>query len=253
MTAPYRACALVPTYNNPKTVERVVRELLAAELDVIVVDDGSETPGREAVTRAGELDGVHAFLREKNGGKGAAVQDGFEHAYRLGYTHALQVDADGQHSLEDIPRFLEASAETPKALVLGHPLFDETVPRGRLIGRQISIFWCNIETLGRKIQDPLCGFRVYPLSACARLKRLSERMDFDPEIAVRLVWAGVPTVNLPTKVIYLSEEEGGVSNFHMFRDNVRISWMHTRLVTLGILLLLTWPIRTLFSRRVEPA
>lgn len=238
-----KICAVVPTYQNPLTVEAVVAELLEQGLQVIVVDDGSDPPGQQAAGRCALLPGVFHVRREQNGGKGRAVVDGFARARALGFTHALQVDADGQHCLSDVGRFVKAAEDNPNALILGQPLFDASVPKGRLHGRKISVFWCRIETLSRKIEDPLCGFRVYPLQPCAALGPVGNRMDFDPEIAVRLVWAGVPTVNLKTKVRYLSPEEGGVSHFHMLRDNVRISWMHTRLVTWGIILALTWPFR----------
>lgn len=240
--------ALVPTYDNPLTVERVVETLLSKGLDVILVDDGSAEAGAAAAARAGRRKGVHLLVREKNGGKGAAVQEGFQLARRLGYRHALQVDADGQHNLEDVPRFVEAARKNPEALILGYPIFDESVPKGRLIGRQVSVFWCILETWGKKIIDPLCGFRVYPLDACAKLGPVGNHMDFDPEIAVRLIWAGVKAQNLPTKVRYLTPEEGGVSSFHMLRDNLRISWMHTRLVTEGIFRVLSYPFRKLLSR-----
>ncbi len=239
--------ALIPTYNNPLTVESVVQKLLVQGLEVILVDDGSAKPGAEAAARAGTMKGVHLIVREENGGKGAAVQDGFELASKLGFTHALQVDADGQHDLGDVPTFVSAAENSPDALILGYPLFDESVPKARLIGRQVSVFWCALETLGRKITDPLCGFRVYPLLACAKLRKVGTRMDFDPEIAVRLIWAGVPALNLPTKVRYLTPAEGGVSSFRMVQDNLRISWMHTRLVTEGILRLLAYPLRKLLG------
>jgi glycosyltransferase involved in cell wall biosynthesis len=244
-------CAIVPTYNNPLTVERVVEKLLSQGLPVVLIDDGSDTAGAEAARAAGTRPGVHLVLREKNGGKGAAVQDGFTLARELGFTHGLQVDADGQHDLNDVPLFVEAAAAHPNGVILGYPLFDESAPRGRLIGRKISIFWCNVETWGRKIVDPLCGFRIYPLDACAKLGPIGLRMDFDAEIAVRLIWDGVPAVNLPTGVRYLKPEEGGVSSFRMLRDNIRISWMHTRLVTRGIFRALGLLFRRAFGRRVK--
>jgi glycosyltransferase involved in cell wall biosynthesis len=177
--------------------------------------------------RVGRAEGVTAHHREGNGGKGAAVTTGFHLARELGYSHALQVDADGQHELEDLPTFLEAARDQPEALVLGAPRYDESAPRGRLIGRQITRFWTNIETGGRVIDDPMCGFRVYPLAAaCEVADRCGTRMDFDIEVAVRMVWFGCPVINLPTRVHY---PEGGVSHFQMFGDNVRISWMHSRL------------------------
>lgn len=244
-----RLCAIVPTYNNPLTVGRVVARLLSQGLAVILIDDGSTEAGAEVARAAGKEEGVHLLRREQNGGKGAAVQDGFALASKLGFTHGLQVDADGQHDLDDVPRFILAARERPDALILGYPLFDESAPKGRLIGRKISIFWCNLETWGPKIVDPLCGFRVYPLEACVKLGSLGMRMDFDAEIAVRLIWSGVEARNLPTKVRYLAPEEGGVSSFRMIRDNIRISWMHTRLVTRGIFRVLYLPLKTLFGKQ----
>lgn len=226
-TPEFRPCAVIPTYDNPDTVRAVV-ERVGPLLPVIVVDDGSAAPGRAVVEAIGR-DGL-AFVhhRERNGGKGAAVTTGFELAHAQGYTHALQVDADGQHALDDIPRFLEAARAQPSALILGAPLYDASAPKGRLIGRQITRFWTNIETYGRVIDDPMCGFRVYPVApALAVARRCGQRMDFDIEVAVRLVWERLPVVNLPTRVHY---PEGGVSHFHLLRDNVRISWMHSRLV-----------------------
>jgi glycosyltransferase involved in cell wall biosynthesis len=244
----YLACAVVPTYENPITIGPVTQRLVALGLPVIVVDDGSGPKARAALESLEKLPQVHCFYRQENGGKGAAVQDGFQHALALGFTHALQVDADGQHDLSDVPNFIEVSRSAPEALVCGSPVFDESAPTGRLVGRKISIFWCAVETLGLKIQDPLCGFRVYPLKACAQLGRLGDRMEFDSDIGVRLVWAKVPVINLRTKVLYLAKAEGGVSHFRMFRDNVRISLLHTRLVAWGLLLLLSWPLRRAWSR-----
>jgi hypothetical protein len=147
-------------------------------------------------------------------------------------------DADGQHAVEDVPRLLEAARADPRALVLGQPFFDDSAPNVRRRARLISRFWTDIETCGRVIEDPLCGFRVYPIEAALRSGARGNRMDFDPEIAVRMSWLGCPVVNVRTRVRYLSAEEGGVSHFRMFRDNVLISWCHTRLVTLALFRLL---------------
>jgi polyprenyl-phospho-N-acetylgalactosaminyl synthase len=142
----------------------------------------------------------------------------------------MQIDADGQHNLDDVPRFLAAARARPDCLVLGQPVFDSTVPKARLHGRQISVFWARIETFGDVVGDPLCGFRVYPVAPALAARARGNRMDFDPEIAVRMAWLGVPVLRLKTKVRYVSVAEGGVSHFQVFRDNVRISWAHTRLV-----------------------
>ncbi|MCA9685295.1 MAG: glycosyltransferase family 2 protein [Myxococcales bacterium] len=228
--ASFRPCAVIPTYDNPDTVRAVV-EAVGEHLPVVLIDDGSGPAGREAVAAIGRAGLAHVHHRAENGGKGAGVTTGFEQAQALGYTHALQIDADGQHALEDIPTFVTAAREQPGALVLGAPIYDESAPKGRLIGRQITRFWTNVETYGRVIDDPMCGFRVYPLDPALGVveiaQRCGKRMDFDIEIAVRLVWAGLPVVNLPTRVHY---PEGGVSHFHLLGDNLRISWMHSRLV-----------------------
>lgn len=245
MNAPV-ICAIVPTYENPLTIEKVVRQLSSYGLSVLVIDDGSSEPARGVVAALAELPGVKCLHREHNGGKGAAVQDGLIWARELGFSHALQVDADGQHDLTQVPQFLSAAREEPASLILGYPLFDGSVPRSRRIGRKVSIVWCAIETLSREIRDPLCGFRIYPLQACKKLPRMGQRMDFDVEIAVRLVWAGVPVKNLPVTVVYPDASAGGVSHFRLFRDNVGISWAHTRLVTEGMFRALIWPFRRVY-------
>jgi glycosyltransferase involved in cell wall biosynthesis len=238
MTAP-RFCALVPTYDNPLTIGSVVDRIREHLPDVVVVDDGSAEPGRRAVEALGAAGRAHVHRLEHNRGKGGAVKEGFRVARELGFTHALQIDADGQHDVAEIPRFLAAAAARPDALVLGVPVFDATAPASRQRGRLISRFWTDLETGGRVIEDPLCGFRVYPLDAALHAGAHADRMDFDPEIAVRMVWNGCPVVNLRTLVRYLSPEEGGVSHFRMFRDNVLISLCHARLFTGAILRFLT--------------
>ncbi len=242
----FRPCAVIPTFDNPDTV-RGVTEAVRVHLPVIVIDDGSAAPGRATVEAIGRDGLAHVHHREHNGGKGAAVTTGFQVARELGYTHALQVDADGQHELADLPTFIDAARRRPEALILGAPIYDASAPKGRLIGRQITRFWTNLETFGKVIEDPMCGFRVYPLdAACEVAPRCGQRMDFDIEVAVRLVWEGLPVVNLPTCVRY---PEGGVSHFHLVRDNARISWMHSRLVVESWARLawrgMSWPFRAL--------
>ncbi len=225
-----RPCALVPTYDNPATLRDVVRRVREHLADVLVVDDGSG-PEARAVCEALAAEGLARVVRRaRNGGKGAAVKDGFRAARGQGFTHALQVDADGQHAIEDIPRLLDAARARPEALVLGQPVFDASAPKARRYGREITRFWTDVEAGGPVIGDPMCGFRVYPLDAAIAAGARGDAMDFDPEIAVRLVWMGVPVVNVPTRVRYVSRAEGGVSHFRMVRDNALISWMHTRLM-----------------------
>ncbi|MEM9194029.1 MAG: glycosyltransferase family 2 protein, partial [Myxococcota bacterium] len=161
----FRLAAVIPTYNNPATIRRVVEAVRAYVPDVIVVNDGSAEPGRTAVEALGADGLAHAVHRETNGGKGAAVKTGLEAAKELGFTHALQVDADGQHALDDVPAFVSIAEESPRSLVLGAPRFDDTAPAARKIGRKITLFWTHLETGGHVIEDPMCGFRIYPVDA----------------------------------------------------------------------------------------
>ena len=234
LARPYRVCAVVPTYDNPMTIERVVGALLSFVERVFVVDDAGGEEAQRAHRRVAAMRGAEVRRRAVNGGKGAAVKDGLAWAWAEGFTHALQVDADGQHDLEDVPKMLAASRTNPDALVLGQPLFDASAPLARRWGRLISVFWVRLETVGKDghIADPLCGFRVYPLQVATQCGASGERMDFDPEIAVRIVWHDTPVINVRTRVVYVPEEEGGISHFDAFWDNVLISLMHARLCIL---------------------
>lgn len=227
-----RVCAIIPTYNHVARLAQICEALRALGLDVLIIDDGNSEP---MLSQIAALHAPHAGIfvvrRDQNGGKGAAMQTGFHAALGRLYTHALQIDADGQHDLADVPTFLAAANSQPEAFVCGWAHYDHTVPKARRYGRAITHFWVWVETCAFDIQDSMCGLRVYPLEAVASLlkggRRLGMRMDFDIEIAVRLHWRGVRVISLPTHVAYPA---GNSSNFQMLRDNVRISWLHTRLV-----------------------
>lgn len=226
----FRPCILIPTYDNPRTIRDVVLAVRPILPDVIVVDDGSADANRRAVEALG-TDGLALVTRRPiNGGKGAAVKTGFAFALERGFTHALQVDADGQHALEDVARFLALATERPEAAILGQPIFDETAPLHRKLLRQLTIFWTRREVGDDRVGDPLCGFRVYPLRAAVATRTVGDRMDFDPEIVVRLAWMGVPIVHVPTRVRYFTAAQGGVSHWRALEDNWLISKMHTRLM-----------------------
>jgi glycosyltransferase involved in cell wall biosynthesis len=225
---------LIPSFNSGSLVLSAAREARAWWNPVWVVVDGS-TDGSEApLLEAASADpGLRVLVLDANGGKGSAVLHGLDEAARLGFTHALTMDADGQHPAERIPAFMEQSRERPGAMVLGVPVFDAGAPALRVKGRRISNWWANLETPGTFLGDSLFGFRVYPIAALRRAMhatRWMRRFDFDPEAAVRLAWAGVPACNLPASVRYLRPEEGGVSHFRYGRDNALLTWMHVRLV-----------------------
>ena len=234
ISEPFRPCILVPTYDNPLTIAQVAHESAAYLHDVLIVDDGSAEPARRVIDALAARGVARVRRCDRNRGKGAAVAVGFAFARELAFTHALQIDGDGQHDLRCIPRVLAAAAANPQALILGYPTFDGSVPALRRSARRITGFWVDVETGGHVIADPMTGFRVYPLAAAVMSGAAGRRMDFDIEIAVRMAWAGVPIVNLPVGVRYLSQQEGGVSHFRMIRDNAQISWLHTRLTIAAV-------------------
>jgi glycosyltransferase involved in cell wall biosynthesis len=243
-----RLCAIIPTYNNPATVAEVVARVRDHIADVVVVDDGSAEPARRVIEELGAAGRCHAVFRPHNGGKGAAVKTGLAWARDHGFDYALQIDADLQHDPTDIPKLVAGIRDIPEGtLVLAQPIFDASAPKGRLRARKISVFWAMVETLGRKVGDPLCGYRVYPVATALRVAARGNAMDFDPEIAVRLVWAGVAVVHVPTPVIYRTADAGGVSHYRAVIDTLLIAAAHVRLCTEGVLRLLTRPVRALVA------
>lgn len=248
-----RLCAIIPTYDNPRTLADVVAGVRAHIADIVVVDDGSAESARRVAEQLAADGRCHVVFRSCNGGKGAAVKTGLAWARDHGFDYALQIDADLQHDPDDIPRLVAGlsgagSGDAPGTLVLAQPVFDASAPKGRLRARKITKFWAMVETLGRKVGDPLCGYRVYPVATALRVAPRSNAMDFDPEIAVRLVWAGVSVVHVPTPVIYRSAAAGGVSHYRGVIDTLLIAAAHIRLCTEGVLRLLSWPVRALIRR-----
>ncbi len=234
---------LIPSYNTGSRLADTVAAALGQWSPVWVVIDGS-TDGSDASVRAlAERDPrVRVIVRPQNGGKGAAVATGVAAALVQGFTHVLTMDSDGQHPADRIPDFMSTSQANPRAVVLGRPVFGPEVPLERLHGRKLSVGLARLEILGSGIDDPLFGFRVYPapaLQTALNSTRRARGFDFDPEVAVRLVWAGTPTVNLPATCRYLAKSEGGVSHFHYLRDNLKLIWLHTRLLVQ--LFLWRWP------------
>ncbi len=199
-------CAVIPVLDHGAEVRRVLDALAPSGLPCILVDDGSGEDSRSAIEQlARELPWVERLRHERNAGKGAALETGFRHAARAGYTHAVQLDADGQHDAADAPRFVDAMKRKPEALVLGTPVFDASVPRVRLYGRQLSRGLVWLLTLSFEIEDPLCGFRGVPLGPALEVLDaggVGRHMEAEPGLAVRLLWRGVPVVNVPTRVVY---------------------------------------------------
>jgi glycosyltransferase involved in cell wall biosynthesis len=225
---------LIPSYNTGPRVFDTVREARAHWNPVWVVTDGSTDGTPDGLRAMAAADpGLRLIELPANVGKGAAVLHGLQAARAAGFTHALTMDSDGQHPATLIPEFMAASIRHPDTMVLGRPVFDASAPLLRVRGRRVSNWWTNLETLGAGIDDSLYGFRVYPvepLIAVMRGQPWMRRFDFDTEAVVRLAWRGVKPLNLAAPVKYLSAEEGGVSHFQYGRDNVLLTWMHTRLM-----------------------
>lgn len=227
----FTPCIVIPIYNHGYALPATVDRLKSYPVPIFIVDDGSDEETKRSIR---SVAAAHPDLRilghENNRGKGAALKTGFRAAFASGFTHGLQVDADGQHDLSDVPAFLAKGREHPQCLICGAPVFDDSIPRSRLYGRRITNFWIAIETLSLKMPDAMCGYRLYPLQQTVSLLNrhfVGNRMEFEIEMLVRFAWLSLPIHWIRTKVRY---PEGGRSTFRLFFDNVRISWAHTRLL-----------------------
>lgn len=221
-----RPAFLVPNYNHGGALPATVAGLQRFGLPILIVDDGSGADDQRVLDQLQALPLVFIERLPVNRGKGAASMHGFRWLQQQGYSHAFQIDADGQHDQQVVPQFLAACNAAPLAMIGGKPVYDASIPKARLYGRKITDFWVALETLSLDIEDAMCGFRIYPLPAtCALIDRVAigERMEFDIEILVRLYWAGVPMQFLPLAVTY---PQDGVSHFKALRDNLMISRTH---------------------------
>lgn len=226
-----KTCIVIPNYNHPN-INTLLLKLAPYNLLCIIVDDGSDDETKKELEKARtQFTWIHLLTLPHNQGKGAAVQAGFAYAAEQNYTHAIQIDADGQHDSAGIPKFLAAIEKNPHALIAGIPIYDQSIPKSRLYGRKITNFWVMLETLSSDIKDAMCGYRAYPLQKTLQIIQqyhVGKRMNFDIEIIVRWHWEWEKhnIISIHTKVIY---PPAGVSNFRLWQDNLAISWLHTRL------------------------
>jgi glycosyltransferase involved in cell wall biosynthesis len=229
-------CVVIPVYRHGEPLVSMLRQLEKYQLPCYLVDDGNEVPLKDVLVSKLTLEPWMNVIRlAANGGKGAACIAGCRAAFARGFSHVIFIDADDQHDIQDIARILTLVRQHPRAMILGRPVFDESAPFKRRFGRLFSNMWVWIETLSLDIRDSLCGFRCFPLAPLLNLAdrvSLGLRMDFDPDLVVRLFWEGLPVVNFDTRIRYPSS---GISNFRLVRDNLSLSWLHTRLV-LGMLI-----------------
>ncbi len=227
--AVHRVCAVIPVYNHEHALPAVVDALRAAGLPCVLVNDASSPECTVVIDQLGEQADTYVVHLPVNQGKGGAVMAGLREAAKQGFSHALQVDADGQHDLENLRIFLQQSAAQPNTLICGYPQYDHSVPKGRLYARYLTHVWVWINSLSLQIRDSMCGFRIYPLAptlALINAVNIGKRMDFDTEILVRLSWRNQPMQWLPIKVHY---PQDGLSHFRLLLDNVLISKMHAKL------------------------
>ena len=224
-----RPCIVIPVYNHAGAIAATVASVQPLDLPVILIDDGSDADCARVLEDLADRLDLRLERLPVNRGKGAAMKRGLRVAAEAGFSHALQLDADGQHDPGAIPAFLDAAAARPDAMINGRAVYDASVPKARHYGRYITHFWVWVNTLSLSIPDSMCGLRLYPLARVIPLldrARIGNRMEYDTEMLVRAYWAGIDIVNLPVRVRYPRD---GISHFRLWRDNMRISWMHARL------------------------
>jgi len=222
-------CVIVPTYNNQKTLKKVLDSILDFTSNVIIVNDGSTDSTSEILKQYSQLTQIH---HPKNLGKGRALRNGFRKAIELDFEYAITIDSDGQHFAADIPIFIEAIQNEPHALLIGsRNMTQENVPKKSSFGNKFSNFWFKFET-GIKLDDTQSGFRLYPLRLLPK-RFYTNKFEFEIEVIVRAAWKGIVVKNIPIQVLYDPAER--VSHFRPFQDFTRISILNTVLVTNSLL------------------
>ena len=246
----YKACVIIPVYNHHKQIRKIVSSINQLAITCILFDDGSEANCKETLERVStEISNVQLFRFDQNQGKGKVVVEGLKKAYELGFTHAIQIDADGQHDTKEIPKFIQLSKDFPTAVVSAKRDYND-LPSNRRYGRMFTDAWVWIHTWSTQIKDSMCGFRLYPLEHTNKLLQkhnICQRMDFDTDILVRLYWYGLDVKHVPIKIHYGTEI---ISHFDLVKDNVRITIMHTRLF-FGMLVRIPWLIARIFYGNIK--
>lgn len=222
---------VIPVYRHGATVETVVKNLLSFNYPIILVDDGNDEENRLQINKIAEKYSIVTVVtREKNGGKGKAMNDGIRKASEMGLTHILQIDSDGQHDAGRVGFFFEQSQKNPDAIICGYPEYDESAPKKRVNGRKVANGWIHFVTLSKEIKDAMIGFRIYPVAEYMKMLEktwyIDSRMGYDIDVLVRLHWQGVPVISEPVKVYYPID---GISNYRDVRDTIRVSRTYARL------------------------
>jgi len=222
-------CVLIPTYNNEKTLKKVIEAVLAYTSDIIIINDGATDSTPEILKNFTQLIQIHF---SSNKGKGMALRAGFKKAFSVGFDYVVTIDSDGQHYADDISVFVEEIENNGEALLIGSRNMEhESVPGGSSFGNKFSNFWFWAET-GVRLTDTQSGFRLYPLKTMSKIKFHTSKFEFEIESIVKASWRGVTVKNVPIKVLYNDER---VSHFRPFKDFTRISILNTWLILVALL------------------
>ena len=224
-----KVCLLIPTYNNAKTLNSLLKELEKFGAYIILVNDGS-TDGTENLMR--QFPDIHTISYYPNRGKGYAIRQGFRIAAGKGYDYAISIDSDGQHFPRDLPLFLEKLEKNPGSLIIGARNMEQSsVPAKSSFGHRFSNFWYRVET-GISLPDTQSGFRLYPVARLQEMVFFTRRFEFEIEVIVRAAWSGIPVLSVPVSVYYAPPDER-ISHFRPFIDFTRISILNTFLVLIA--------------------
>jgi len=226
-----QCCVIIPTYNNAKTLRRVVDGVLHYTNNIIVVNDGATD---ETAKILEDYPQIITLKIETNKGKGNALKTGFRFAIFEDYKYAITIDSDGQHFPKDLPLFIKAlqAEESKEILLIGSRNMTQSgVPKGSSFGNKFSNFWFWFVT-GRKLEDTQSGYRLYPLEVVKNLKLFTTKFEYEIEIIVKSSWRDVTVKNIPINVLY--DERERVTHFRPYRDFARISLLNTWLVLVAL-------------------
>jgi len=226
-----KCCIVIPTYNNDKTLEQVIRDVLEYSEDVIVVNDGATDHTVDILNKFGSLRAINI---PKNRGKGYALRLGFHYAFKQGFRYAITIDSDGQHYADDLLKFIDKIEQVPDSVIIGaRNMEHDSVPVTSSFGHKFSIFWFRIET-GLKVPDIQSGYRLYPLEKMDKMRFFGRKFEFEVEVLAKLAWKNVNITSVPVKVYYAPKGER-VSHFRKVHDFTRVSIANTLLVFTALL------------------
>lgn len=208
-----RACVILPAFNEADNISKVIREIKKAEIEVIVIDDGSN----DSTSSIAEKEKTHLIRHPIRRGKGASLKDGFDYARSNGYDMIITMDADGQHDPSEIPLFIKKAKETGARVIVGNRLAD---PAGMPLTRIFTNWFMSkiISAICRQvIPDTQCGYRLFYREAIDSIDIEARKFEIESELLVKLARKGYRIESLPIKSIYA----GGTSQINPLIDTFR--------------------------------